>query len=55
VKGDSLVGTFDAIEDANSAGVRSFGVQPFLVRQLGHMPDEVQVPALTLGVLRARS
>ena len=53
VKGDRLVGAFDTIEDALAAGAASCGLDSFLVRKLGEKPEEVNIPALTLGLLRA--
>ena len=55
VKGDSLAGVFATIDEALSAGVRSFGMVPFLVRQLGQPPELISIPALTMGLLRADS
>jgi hypothetical protein len=53
VKGERLLGAFDSIEEALAAGAAAFGPQSFLVRRLGEEPTEVNVPALTLGLLRA--
>lgn len=55
VKGDSLAGVFDTIDEALAAGARSYGLQPFLVRQLGQPPEQISIPALTMGLLRAHS
>lgn len=53
VKGEQMLGVFDTMEDALAAGAASFGLDSFLVRKLGQKPDEVNIPALTLGLLRA--
>ena len=53
VKDDHLLGTFDSIEEALAAGAASFGRESFLVRKLGEKQDEINIPALTLGLLRA--
>lgn len=53
VKGDSLAGVFDTIDEALAAGARSYGLQPFLVRQLGQPPEQISIPALVMGLLRA--
>jgi len=53
VKGERLLGAFDSIEEALAAGAAAFGLQSFLVRRLGDKPAEVNIPALTLGLLRA--
>ena len=55
VKGETLVGTFATLDEALAAGARNFGLEPFLVRQLGVAPEPVSVPALTLGLLGAHS
>jgi hypothetical protein len=56
VKGDELIGTFNTIEDALGEGARRFGLQPFLVRQVTTAEvTEINIPALTLGILRADS
>ena len=55
VKGDNLAGVFDTMDEALAAGARTFGLQPFLVRQLGQPPEHVSIPALTMGLLRAHS
>ena len=53
VKDETLVGTFATLEEALAAGAHRFGLQPFLVRQLGAAPEQITIPALTLGLLRA--
>lgn len=53
VKDEVLIGTFASFDEALAAGAHRFGMQPFLVRQLGAAPQAVSVPALTLGLLRA--
>jgi len=44
---------FDTEEQAISEGARQFGLQPFLVRRVHSKEQEVSIPALTLGILRA--
>jgi hypothetical protein len=53
VKGEELVGTFSTLDEALAAGAHRFGLQPFLVRQLGVAPERITIPALTLGLLSA--
>jgi hypothetical protein len=53
VKGDRLLGAFDSIGEALAAGAATFGPQSFLVRKVGEKQAEVNIPALTLGLLRA--
>ena len=53
VKGERLLGAFDSMEEALAAGAAAFGLQSFLIRRLGEKQAEVNIPALTLGLLRA--
>ncbi len=53
VKGRELIGTFDTDKDALSQGARLYGLDPFLVRRVQERQEEVSIPALTLGILRA--
>lgn len=55
IKEEELIGTFDTIEDATSEGVRRFGLQPFLVRRVEERQDEINIPSLSLGILRANT
>jgi len=53
VKGQGLIGTFDTMNEALAEGARHFGLDSFLVRRVGATTEEVMIPALTLGLLRA--
>jgi len=53
VKGSRLLGVFESMEQALAAVAASFGLASFLVRKLGERQEEVNIPALTLGLLRA--
>ena len=56
IKDDELIGTFNTIEDALAEGAGRFGLTPFLVRQVTTAEEkEINIPALTLGILRADS
>jgi hypothetical protein len=55
IKEDELLGSFDNIQDALGAGARQFGMSPFLVRRTDESPQEISIPALTLGILRANT
>ena len=56
VKDDQLIGAFNTIEEALAEGARRFGLTPFLVREVTASEEkEVNIPALTLGILRADS
>jgi hypothetical protein len=53
VHGDVLAGSFATQDEALSYGAREFGLSSFLVRHVDQPLDvEVNVPALTLGILR---
>jgi len=52
VKDRALVGFFDSLDEALSAGAARFGLKSFLVRRIGARAEAVQIPALTLGLLR---
>jgi hypothetical protein len=53
IKEQQLLGSYDTIQDALGDGAREFGVVSFLVRRTDEVPEEVSIPALTLGILRA--
>jgi Family of unknown function (DUF5678) len=56
IKDSNLIGAFNTIEEALADGARRFGLIPFLVRQVTAVPEkEINIPALTLGLLRADS
>jgi len=56
VKDDQLIGAFNTIEEALAEGARRFGLEPCLVRQVTAAEEkEINIPALTLGILRANS
>lgn len=53
VKGDDLIGVYNTIDEAIAEGARRFGLSSFLVRQVLPVQEEVRIPALTMGLLRA--
>lgn len=53
IKDDRLIGFFDHIEDALTAGAAQFGMTSFLVRKVEKKKPEIYIPALTLGILNA--
>ena len=55
IKDTELVGAFNTIEEALAEGARRFGLQPFLVRRVTESDETINIPALTLGILRADS
>ena len=55
VKGSDLLGVFPTQEEALSEGARLVGLQSFLVRPLVETEEDVYIPALALGLLRANT
>lgn len=55
IKGDELVGTYTKPEEAYDAGVKTFGNVEFLIRQITDEPKIYSVPALSVGMIYARS
>ncbi len=55
IKERRLLGSYETIQNALAAGAREFGVTSFLVRRTDEAPEDVSIPALTLGILRADS
>ena len=56
IKDDQLIGAFNTIEEGLSEAARRFGLEPFLVREvIATEEKEINIPALTLGLLRADS
>jgi hypothetical protein len=55
VHGDKLLGTFTQFDEAFAAGVERLGNQPFLIRQVTDENQNIQYPALVVGMLGART
>ncbi len=53
IKGNEVVGFFNTNGEALSEGVKRFGLDGFLVRPIAPIPEEIKIPALTLGILNA--
>jgi hypothetical protein len=53
VHGQALIGVFDSDETAVSEGIRLFGLNPFLVRNVLEKEEEVRIPALMFGLINA--
>lgn len=53
IKGSEIVGTFDTLELALTEATRRFGLEPYLVRQIGEQVEQLNIPALTLGLIGA--
>lgn len=54
IRDEKLVGTFDHAESAYNEGVRTFGTEPFLVKQILREEPIETIPTLTVGLLNAR-
>lgn len=52
-KADKFHGAFSTFELAYGEGIRRFGLEPFLVKQVVDEEKPEKFPALMLGVLRA--
>jgi hypothetical protein len=55
VKNKQVLGGFQSIQEALGAGGREYGSVPFLVRRTDQAPENVAIPALTLGILSAHT
>jgi hypothetical protein len=53
IKGTEIVGTFDTLELALTEATRRFGLEPYLVRRIGEPIEQLNIPALTLGLIGA--
>lgn len=53
IKGSEIVGVFDTLEFALTEGTRRFGLEPYLVRRIGEPVEQLNIPALTLGLIGA--
>jgi hypothetical protein len=53
IKHSDIIGTFDTLDDALTEATRRFGLEPYLVRQIGVQVENLQIPALTLGLISA--
>ncbi len=53
IKNSEIIGIYDNFGDALSNGARLFGLDSYLIRQVMKNEKEINIPALTLGVLNA--
>ena len=53
IKGETIVGFFNTINEALCEGTRLYGLEPYLVRRIGDPVTTPSIPALSLGLLRA--
>lgn len=55
IHGETLCGTFDTPRNAYSEGVKQFGTEAFLIKQILKVEPVEEVPAFQLGVLDANA
>jgi len=55
IKGEELIGAFTTDAEAYQAGVEQFGDEPFLIKRVTRDEEIEHIPALSLGLLHARS
>ncbi len=55
IKDEKFIKAFSAIDDALAEGARRYGLQSFLVREVTLEEKKIDIPALTLGILRDNS
>jgi hypothetical protein len=53
VKGSELIGTFETMQAALDEASQRFGLESYLIRQIAERPDDISIPALTMGILSA--
>jgi hypothetical protein len=53
IKDDNIIGFFDTFESALSEAAKRYGLDSYLIRRVSPKQDDIIVPALTLGLLRA--
>jgi hypothetical protein len=53
IKDDNVIGFFDTFESALSEAAKRYGLDSYLIRRVVQKQDDIIVPALTLGLLRA--
>jgi len=53
VKDEELVGVYDTNEQALTAGASLFGLGSYLIRRVDKNKEDIQIPALTIGLLYA--
>ncbi len=53
IKESDLIGFYNTFDEALSEGARRFGLESFLVRQVIEKQEDINIPALSLGILNA--
>ena len=54
IRGSQFIGAFDSAENAYVAALNQFGNSPVLIKQVLPEDPVAHLPALSLGLLRAR-
>ena len=54
IKGQKLVGLYDSPDRAYAEGIAQLGNVPMLIVQVKKEEAKIQIPALTLGLIRAK-
>jgi len=53
IKGDEVAGFFDTFDIALTEAAQKYGLDSYLIRRVTLEQEEIVIPALTLGLLRA--
>lgn len=53
IKGEELIDVFNTLEDAYKEGVKRYGNQPFLIKQVTEEEEMETLPAFTSGIIHA--
>lgn len=53
IKGENLVGSFDAEEQAYETGIQKYGNEPFLIKQVLEQEPTLTVSSLSVGLTNA--
>jgi hypothetical protein len=53
IKHSEVIGTFDTLDAALTEATRRFGLEPYMVRQIGSQVETLKIPAFTLGLIGA--
>jgi hypothetical protein len=54
IRGDEFIGAYDSAENAYAEGVKRFGRESFLVKEVTEQEDVYRNQALALGLMHAR-
>lgn len=54
IRNETLINTFTTEEEAYNEGIKQFGLEPFLIKQIRKIDIIASMPALTCGLINAR-